>query len=229
MTTLLKPTRRTFPERTQHTPRSLSALPWVVIAEAVGAAVGFVSLIWQARRLGPEGFSHVEWAAAVAAWLLVLVRGGFDVIVYREAARRPRLIGPLTDVLVGLRLLAALVGYAIVLTLAATIEPSRGAIVAVAGLALFASVFVVDVGPRADGRLGWIAGAAGVRAAAALAVVLLVQRPGDALAAAWCLVVAEGCAAVLPLGLHLREHRWPRPRFRSRATRVLARAARWRD
>ena len=29
-------------------------------------------------------------ASAIAAWWLVLVRGGFDAIVYREAARRPR-------------------------------------------------------------------------------------------------------------------------------------------
>jgi O-antigen/teichoic acid export membrane protein len=223
MTTLLNPTRQRHSRQIRSTTRSPSGLPWVVSAEAVAAAVGFVSLIWQARRLGPESFSSVEWAAAVAAWLLVLVRGGFDVIVYREAARRPRLIGPLTDLLVGLRLLAALAGYCVVLTLAALLGPDKGAVIAVAGLGLFAAAFVVDVGPRAEGRLGWIAYAQVIRAlGGAGAVFLLVRGPADALAAAWCLVAAEACAAVVPLGLHIREYGLPRPRFRWRATRVLA-------
>ena len=60
-------------------------------------------MVHLARRLGPASFARVEYAAAVAAWLLVVVRGGVDVIVYREAARRPRLVRPLTEVLVGLR------------------------------------------------------------------------------------------------------------------------------
>ena len=60
-------------------------------------------IVYLARRLGPSSFARVEYAAAVAAWLLVVVRGGVDVIVYREAARRPRLIRPLTDLLIGLR------------------------------------------------------------------------------------------------------------------------------
>ena len=104
-------------------------------------------------RLGPPGFARVEFASAVAAWLLVVVRGGVDVIVYREAARRPRLVRPLTELLIGLRIAAALVGYAIVLVVAALTCGDRGAVVAVAGLMLVPSAFVADVGLRAEGRL----------------------------------------------------------------------------
>ena len=71
--------------------------------------------------LGPTAFSHVEYAAAVTAWSLVVVRGGLEVIVYREAARRPRLIHSLTEILIGLRLACAVVGYAIVLLIASAI------------------------------------------------------------------------------------------------------------
>src|SRR5947209_1124805 len=74
-----------------------------------------------ARVLGPGGFAAFGFASAVAAWLLVIVRGGVAVIVFREAARRPRLIHPLTELLLGLKCALSLVGYALVLAAAATV------------------------------------------------------------------------------------------------------------
>ena len=100
-----------------------SRLSLVIAAEAIAAVLGFFALIHQARSLGPAAFATVEYAAAVVAWLLVLVRGGFDVIVYREAARRPVLIRPLTDLLLGLRLLSALAGYALLIIVASIVGP----------------------------------------------------------------------------------------------------------
>jgi len=227
MTVALKPARKRgfrLTRARRHEGPSTNGLPWTVGAEAFATALGFVALVYQARRLGPVSFARVEYAAAVAAWLLVLVRGGCDAIVYREAARRPRLIRPLTDLLVGLRLLAAVVGYGIVLTVAALIGPDRGGAVALAGLGLFASAWATDVGPRAEGRLGWIALAQIVRASGFVAAVLmLVRGPADVARAAWCLALAEAFAAGVPLALHAKEYGFPRPRFRRRATGVLAR------
>ena len=96
-----------------------SGLFWMVASELIAGGIGFVVIVHLARRLGPPAFARVEYAAAVAAWLLVVVRGGVDVIVIREAARRPRLVRPLTDILIGLRCVAAIVGYAMVLAMAA--------------------------------------------------------------------------------------------------------------
>jgi O-antigen/teichoic acid export membrane protein len=180
-------------------------------------------MVQLARRLGPPAFARVEYAAAVAAWLLVVVRGGMDVIVTREAARRPRLIGPLTEILVGLRCAAAVFGYLLVLAVAAMVGPERGPVVAVAGLMLVPSAFVTDVGLRAMGRLGLLALGQGVRTVGYAAVALgLVQGPADVLSAAWCLVAAEGLGALVPLIAHTVEHGLPRPRFRRRAWLVLA-------
>src|SRR5262245_5744015 len=91
---------------------------WVLAAELFATGLGFAVMVHLARRLGPSSFAQFEYAAAVAAWLLVVVRGGVDVIVYREAARRPRLVRPLTDALISLRGLAACAGYAVVLVIA---------------------------------------------------------------------------------------------------------------
>jgi O-antigen/teichoic acid export membrane protein len=106
------------------------------------------------------------------------------------------------------------------------VGPERGAVVAVAALALFASAWATDVGPRSDGRLRWVALAQAVRALGALAAVFwLVGGPADARGAAWCVVIAEVSAAAVPLALHLREHGTPFPRLRGRETRVIAHRA----
>ena len=201
-----------------------SGLAWLVAAEAAAGGLGFLGLVHQARRLGPGPFARVESAAAVAAWLLVLVRGGFDVIVYREAARRPRLVGPLTDLLLGLRLAAAAVGLLVVLLLAAGSGAGQGGPLALAGLTLLASAFAADVGPRARGELGWVAFAQTARAFGFVSsTFLLVRGPGDVLPAAGCLALGEGVGALVFLARHAAEFGAPRPRFRRRAGLVLAR------
>jgi O-antigen/teichoic acid export membrane protein len=199
-------------------------LSWMLASELFAAVLGFAVMVHLARRLGPSAFAQVEYAAAVAAWLLVVVRGGVDVIATREAARRPRLIRPLTEALIGLRCVAALVGYALVLIVAALVGPSRGPVVAVAGLMLFPNVLVTDVGLRASGRLCWLALAQALRAVGyALVVLGLVWGPADASRAAWCLVAAESLGAIVPLAIHTREYGVPRPRLRRRLALVLAR------
>lgn len=198
-------------------------LQWMMAAELFGCAVGFIVMVHLARSLGPASFARVEYASAVAAWLLVMVRGGVDVIVYREAARRPRLVGPLTEVLIGLRCVAAVAGYAVVLALAALVGQGRAPVVVVSGLLLVPSAFVADVGLRASGRLRWLGAAQVARTIAYATLVFgLVRGPGDVVRAAWCLVAAEVLALVVPLAWHVRRHGMPVPRLRRRATLVMA-------
>ena len=199
-----------------------SGLAWVLASEAFAGGIGFVALVIQARRLGPAGFARFEYAAAVAAWMLVVVRGGVDVIVYREAARRPRLIARLTDLLFGLRLAAAIAGYSVVLVIAGLAGSERGLPVAVAGLVLVASAFTADVGLRAEGRLRWLAAAQCLRALAYVAAITwLVRGTSDATLAAWGLVVAESVAAAITFVPHAAQWGVPRPRFGRRACGVL--------
>jgi O-antigen/teichoic acid export membrane protein len=197
---------------------------WVVGAEASSGALGFAALVHQARFLGPASFARVEYAVAVTSWLLVLVRGGVDVVVYREAARKPRLIGPLTDLLIGLRCVAAGIGLTLVALIAWVDGPERAQVLLLTGLVLFASAWVTDVGPRATGRLGWVAFAQTVRSIGfAATVFLLVRREGDALRAAGCLVGAEAIAALVALFIHILDYGLPRARLKRRASLVLAR------
>ncbi len=203
---------------------SADSLAVLVAAELFASVVGFGVMVHLARRLGPSGFADFEYASAVAAWWLVVVRGGFDSIVYREAARRPRLIGPLTDVLIGLRGASAVVGLAAVLALAWSSGPGRGWVVAMAGLILIPSALASDVGLRASGRFGGLALAQAIRAVGlAIGAGWLVMGPGDAVIAAGCVVGAEVASTAVLLLIHGSEHGPVRPRFRRPAWSSLAR------
>lgn len=199
-----------------------SGVTLVLMAEVFASVLGFAALVHQTRVLGAASFGRLEYAASILAWVLVLVRGGCDQIVYREAARHPRLTARLTDLLIGLRLLLASAAYLLIVT-AMRVGGRLDPVVVVAGLALFATSGAADVGPRASGRLGWVAMGQGVRGLGLLvAVVLLVRGPADAVRAACCLVLAECLAAAVVLIDHARSHTWPRPSLRRRASLILA-------
>jgi O-antigen/teichoic acid export membrane protein len=218
------PCRRRARDRAPAGLPRVSGLSWAFGSELLAGALGIVVMVHLARRLGPPSFARVEYAAAVAAWLLVVVRGGMDVIATREAARRTRLVRPLTDALVSLRCLAAVAGYLLVLGVAALVGRERGAVIAVAGLLLFPSALVTDVGLRAAGRLRWLALSQAFRGVGyTLAVLGLVRGPADAFRAAWCLVLGECLVAVVPLVVHAAEYGLPRPRLRRRLAAILVR------
>jgi O-antigen/teichoic acid export membrane protein len=204
--------------------RWVAGVWWMLASELLAGALGFLVIVHLARRLGPVAFARVEYAAAVAAWLLVVVRGGVDVIVTREAARRPRLVRQFTDALIGIRCVAAVIGYLLVLVMAALVGPVRGPVVALTGLVLVPAALVTDVGLRASGRLHWLAASQTVRAVCYTVVVLgLVGGPADTLRAAASLVGAEVLGATVPLAIHIREHGLPRPHLSRRLALVLAR------
>ena len=193
-------------------------------SELFSCAIGFGVMILLVRRLGPGSFADFEYGSAVAAWWLVLVRGGFDTIVYREAARRPRLIGRFTNVLISLRLAAVLVALTAIVALAWSSGLDRGRVVVVAGLVLIPSALASDVGPRASGRFGALALAQVIRALGlALSVGVLVAGSTDAMLAAGCVVVAEIASTIVLLLAHLREHGSIRPGFPDRLGMILVR------
>jgi O-antigen/teichoic acid export membrane protein len=193
-------------------------------SEILAAALGFGVTLGLAHRLGPLGFADYEFALAVAGWWLVVVRGGFDTIAYREAARRPRLIGPLTDALIGLRATSAVVGLAAVAAFAWASGGERGWVVAMAGLTLIPSALARDVAPRALGRFGVLALAQSVRAVGlALAAACLVGSPRDAWIAAACVAAAEVGSAATLWGFDRTTRKSHRPRIRLRVWAAVAR------
>ena len=193
----------------------------LVAAELFSATIGFAVVIRSARLLGPDAFSAVEYATAVAAVALVIVRGGVETITHREAARRPRLIAPLSEALLLVKLALAAAGMAVVACWG--FAGGRAPIVIAAGCLLIPSALCLDVGPRALGQLGVIASVQVARALGmGVAAVLLVRGPQNALGAASCAAIAESVAAVAFGSLHVQCYGTPRLRLRFRAAATLA-------
>lgn len=222
----------TIAQRRRLEPRRLLAnaalVAWPMGSEAAAAALGFLATVHLARSLEPVAYGQLEFSLAVVAWLLVLVRGGIETIVTREAARRPRLVARLSRELVGAKLAAALVVYGLLAAAAVAFRlPSAGALM-IAALLLFPAAVAVDVSARVAGRLHVVAGSQCLRAAGLLAAAcIFVAKPADLISATVCIVFAETLAACALVIDHARFHGWPMPRLTKRAWRVLwARGAR---
>ncbi len=193
----------------------------LLVAELFSATIGFVVLIRSARLLGPEAFAAVEYAAAVAGVVLVAVRGGVESIAHREAARRPRLIAPLSEALILVKVTLAALGLLVVAGLG--FAGGRPSIAMAGGCLLIPAALCLDVGPRALGQFGVLAAVQATRAVGmGFVALLLVRGPGNALGAASCAAIAESVAAVAFATLHVRCYGMPRPRIRLRAARCLA-------
>ncbi|MEO6811773.1 MAG: oligosaccharide flippase family protein [Isosphaeraceae bacterium] len=215
--------RRT-PLARDENPSRVTGLGWLLGAELLAGTLGFLATVHLARRLGPLGFGRLEFATAVAAWSLVVARSGIEQIVYREAARRPRLIGRFTELLLGLKCAGAALGFMLMLILAARVGPDRGGVVLMAGLILVPSALAADVAPRAEGRLGVLALALGLKAIGyAWAVWQLVSGPPDVLFAATCAVLGELLSTSLLYAVHIHGYGFTRPCYRRRIWIVLIR------
>jgi O-antigen/teichoic acid export membrane protein len=203
---------------------SADSVALLIASELFAGVVGFGVMVTLARRLGPSGFADFEYASVVAAWWLVVVRGGFDTIVYREASRRPNLVRPLTDVLIGIRIASAMVGLAAIFGLACVSGWGRGWIVATAGLILLPSALASDVGLRSSGRFVGLAVAQTIRAIGlACGVLSLVSGQHDAMMAVGCVLGAEVASTLVIMVSHCSEHGWIQPRFHRRAWVSLGR------
>ncbi len=200
-------------------PRATFGLVPLLASEALAAVVGFGVLIVMARRLGPGRFAAVESAAAVVAVLLVMVRSGVEQVIIREASRRPRLIGPLTETLISLKLACASVAFLGILAMS-----GGQVLLAIAGLVLFPSALVADVGPRVRRSLGPVAISQSMRSLGLLsATFVFVHSPADAMPAAGCVAIAESVAAIVLGVVHCRDFGIPRLRIRWRAWLILGR------
>jgi O-antigen/teichoic acid export membrane protein len=189
----------------------------------VSGLLGFYVAVHLARHLGSAGFGHLEFGAAVVAWILVLVRSGVEQIVFREAARRPRLIGPLTDALIGLKGIAAAAGFAMVLTLSPWLGRDRAHVLILTGVLLFPAALIADVGPRALGQLTIVAISQLVRGLFLVVWVVALVKSSSALPfAALGASAAELAGGMIYLFWHSARYGLPRPRVRPKVWRVLA-------
>ena len=182
-----------------------------------------------AQELGKGGYGRIEFAFNLVFWLVLLVRNGSEVIAARELARHPRLIRPLVNQILGVKVVIAAILYlalALVTWLALT-DPIGRALLLLYGLLLITTALGIDFVYRGVERMGLLAVSLYLRTAVyAIGVSTWVTGLVEIVDIPVWLAVGEASGIALVWLRYLREHGVPRPTLTGRFLRVFARRCR---
>lgn len=190
---------------------------WLSAAEVACRVISVLVTLQLARRLGTAGYGRVEFAFNVTLWLVLLVREGLDVIAAREIARHPRLVRPLVNLVMAIRLTIAAALLVLLVPGAWLLMPgpAERTLLWLYGLMLLTTASGIDYVYRGLERMGPVAVSLFLRTLVyALGVALLVRSSEDLLRVPLLLVSGEACGIALTWCLHARRHGWPRPQWR---------------
>ena len=198
-------------------------------AEVACRATSFLVTLSLARQLGRAGYGRVEFAFNVVFWLVLLVRNGSEVIAARELARHPRLIRPMVNHLLAIKVAVAGPLY-LALALVAGFgmsDPVDQALLMLYGLMLVTTAFGLDFVYRGVERMGLLAVSLYLRTAVfALGVWFWVSDPTQITAVPAWLAVGEALGIALVWCRYVRDYGLPRPTLTRRFLGVFARRCR---
>lgn len=200
------------------------------VAEVACRGTSVAVTLYLAKCLGTAGYGRIEFAFNVVFWLVLLVREGFEVIASREIARHPRLIRPLVNQILALRVLMAsgLLAALLAVGSLSLSGPAERTILALYGLMLLTTALGLDFVYRGLERMGLVAVSLILRTTIYAAGVGL--WVADAARIAWVpafLVLGEACGIALVWIVYARRFGLPRPTLRGRrALGVLLRRGR---
>lgn len=211
----------------------LSRMAWNFLsmgaAEVACRATSVLVTLGLAHELGKEGYGRVEFAFNVVFWLVLLVRNGSEVIAARELARHPRLIRPLVNHILGIKIVVAAVLFlalGVVGWLGMT-DPIGRALLLLYGLMLVTTALGIDFVYRGVERMGLLAVSLYLRTAVySLGVYFWVNDAVAILAIPAWLAVGESLGIALVWARYIREYGLPRPTLTRRFLAVFGRRCR---
>jgi O-antigen/teichoic acid export membrane protein len=183
-------------------------------AEIACRATSVAVTLTLAKCLGTAGYGRIEFAFNVVFWLVLLVRDGFEVIASRELARHPRLVRPLVNHLLAVKVLLASGLYAGLMIVGLTTfkGDTERTLLALYGLMLFTTAVGIDYVFRGLEKVGVVAISLCLRTAIYAAGVWF--WVGDASRIVWVpawLAVGEAVGIGFVWGHYVRSNGWPRP------------------
>ena len=186
------------------------------VAEILCRGTSVAVTLYLARCLGSTGLGRIEFAFNVVFWLVLIVRDGLEVIASREIARHPRLIRPLVNHILAVKLVLALGLLAsLAIVGACTLsEWSEWVLLLLYGLMLVSTALGLDFVYRGMERMALVAVSLILRTVIYAAGVLLFVA--DASRIAWVpafLVGGEVCGIALVWLFYARTFGMPRPAF----------------
>jgi O-antigen/teichoic acid export membrane protein len=198
-------------------------------AEVLCRATSVAVTIYLTHCLGRAGFGRIEFAFNVVFWLVLLVRDGCEVFVAREIARHPRLVRPLVNYVLAIKVLLAgcLLLMLVTVGLLTLSEPTERMILALYGLLLLTTALGLDFVYRGLERMGLVAVSLLVRTAIyALGVWFWVADPSQIVWVPVWLVTGEVCGIALVWVCYTRRYGLPRPALGRRFLGVFLRRGR---
>jgi O-antigen/teichoic acid export membrane protein len=200
------------------------------LAEIACRAISMVVTLLLAQRLGRAGYGRIEFAFNVVFWLVLLVREGLDVIATREIARHPRLIRPLVNHILAIRmcLALALLSGLYVATRATLSSAADQRLMCLYGAMLLTTAAVVDFVFRGLERMGLLAVSLIVRTLVyAVGASMWVSGPDLVQWVHIWLVAGELIGIALVWAVYIWEFGPPRPTLHgTRALRTIIRKGR---
>ncbi len=195
-------------------------------AEVACRGTSFLVTLLLVGRLTKAGCGRTEYAFSIVSWLVLLVRNGCEVIAARELARHPRLVRPLVNHLLFVKLALAAVlflGLAVVGTLRLA-DPVDRTILMLYGLMLVTTAMGLDFVYRGIERMGLVAISLYIRTAVyAVGVWSFVGDPGRIVWVPAWLAAGEASGIALVWSRYLREYGLPRPTLSLRFLGVFVR------
>lgn len=173
--------------------------------EIAARLVGFATAALLARRLGPEGFGILGFAAAVCSYFALAVTGGLNDLAARDVGRRPPDAGSIYRSVVAIRLPLALAALAVLALVAWWIPrpPTHRLVLILSGLSFMSLAIDPLWAAKALGRTGVAASAMVVSQGILLiGAIVVVTRPADVAVVPVLQFAAEATVAVV-LGLLL--------------------------
>ncbi len=197
-------------------------------AKAASMASGLVTAAWTARVLGPDSFGVLGFGTSLMAYAALFVNLGLSTYAIREIARDHDQAGPLSEHVLTLRtVLAVIVGALYAAFVLALDKPMAiKAVLLVQAVQLLGNALVLDFVYQATERMGVIATREiGTSVGSMLLVFLLVRGPDDAIAAAAITGGSITVNALIMLGRFRRDFGWLRPRIDLAVWRAILTAA----
>jgi O-antigen/teichoic acid export membrane protein len=186
------------------------------VAEVLCRGTSVAVTLYLARCLGTTGLGRIEFAFNVVFWLVLIVRDGLEVIASREIARHPRLIRPLVNhvLAVKLALALALLAGLVVVGACAFSDWSEWVILTLYGLMLISTALGLDFVYRGTERMTLVAVSLILRTA--IYAVGVFSFVADIARITWVpafLVGGEICGIALVWLFYARRFGLPRPAF----------------
>jgi O-antigen/teichoic acid export membrane protein len=200
------------------------------LAEVACRALSMIVTLSLAQRLGRAGYGRVEFAFNLVFWLVLLVREGLDVIATREIARHPRLIRPLVNHILAIRVCLAgllLTGLYAFSWLTFAEAADRRLLMLYGGM-LLTTAMGVDFVFRGLERMGLVAISLILRTAVyAVGASLWVAGPSMVIWVPFWLVAGELFGIGLVWAIYIKQYGLPRPTLRAtRSLRTIIRRGR---